>query len=144
MTFAIHVPSLPKVPLERCDDSERKIGRRCWDLHAVQAALSQQKLSLYLTANAQEQASSQLNWNLKQVRGFLESLTLTRYNSSEWCLPPTNGNKFGPLVADSYLMGYDKIFMRENQSRVPYTYFKFAVQETTNAVLILSCHPSQF
>lgn len=77
------------------------------------------ELSLQLTVKAQAEMATELNWSAGQLNGFFQCLSLGRYNDSEWCLPPNDGNKFGPLAADSYLMGFDKIKLIENQARRP-------------------------
>jgi len=144
MTYSTHTPQLPAQPLSLCSDVERKIGSRCWDLKAVQSAVSSNELSLNLSFTASEQIVSELNWTSSQVVGFFQALHLGRYNDSEWCLPPSYGNKFGPLAADSYVMGFDRMKLVESQLRVPWVYIKFSVREKSKQILIFSCHPTRF
>lgn len=144
MTFALHQPLLPNVPLDQCSDRERKINQKCWDLAGVQAALAAKELRMFLSPTASAQIAVELAWSSQDVLAFFKSLPPYRYNDSEWCLPPANGNNFGPMPADSYLMGFDRISGAENQARQPYVYIKFSIREKTKAILVLTCHPSQY
>jgi len=144
MTFALHQPFLPNVPLDQCSDRERKIDQKCWDLAGVQAALATNDLRMLLSSTASLQINDELAWSFQDVLTFFKSLPSYRYNDSEWCIPPANSNKFGPMPADSYLMGFDRIRGQENQVRKPYIYIKFSIREKAKIVLVLSCHPSRY
>jgi hypothetical protein len=48
------------------------------------------------------------------------------------------------MAADSYVMGFDRIQVKENQNRQPYVYVKFTVREKTQKILVFSLHPSRF
>ncbi len=144
MALALHYPTPPHThDLDECKDHERKIIPRCWDLAAVQAALDSSHLSIQLSTTASEDVATELRWDRNDIRNFFLCLGSHRYNDSEWCLPPKHGNKFAPMAADSYVMGFDRIKVEENQSRQPYVYVKFTVSEKTNKILVFSLHPSR-
>jgi hypothetical protein len=144
MTFALHQPILPNVPLDQCSDKERKINQRCWNIAGVQAALAADEMRLVLSSTASTQIAIELAWSMQNVYAFFKVLAPYRYYDSEWCRPPAHGNKFGPMPADSYLMGFDRISGAENQLRQPYIYIKFSIREKAKTVLVLTCHPSRY
>lgn len=145
MALALHSPTPPDIgELEQCRDHERKITPRCWNLAAVQAALASSHLSIQLSPTATEDVAAELRWDRHDIRNFFLCLGSHRYNDSEWCLPPEHGNRFAPIAADSYVMGFDRIQVKENQNRQPYVYVKFTVREKTQKILVFSLHPSRF
>lgn len=118
MTFALWTPPKPVVPIDAgSTDEERLIERRCWDLAAIQRALLAGSLSV-------------------------NCLEKRHYKNSQWCLPPADGNQFGPLPADAYLMGFNRMKVQENPRLEPHVYIKFAVREAVGQVLVFSLHPS--
>jgi hypothetical protein len=143
MTYSLQQPPLPKVPLEHCTDEERKISGKCWDLKKVQEGLNAGTLTLSLTTKASTDAALELRWRSADAVNFLKCLEARHYNGSEWCAPPKDGNKFGPLPADSYLMGFDRLSCAESPKRQPYVYMKFAVREDVREVLVFSLHPTR-
>lgn len=145
MALALHYPTPPRIhELDGRENHERKITPRCWDLAAVQAALRSSHLSIQLSTTASEDVSTELRWDGNDIKNFFLCLGAHRYNDSEWCLPPEHGNRFAPMAADSYLMGFDRIKAEENQNRQPYVYMKFTVREKSGKILVFSLHPSRF
>lgn len=142
MPILLHQPDPPPVPLEQCSDAERRIGRKCWGLEELQQEVSAGRMRIVLTTTAAEDAGVELQWCQADVEAFFLALSAHRYESSEWCLPPQHGNQWGPIAADAYAMGYDRIKEVENQQRRPYIYIKFAVRN--RSVLVFSLHPSRF
>ena len=140
MSYSLQTPSLPKVPLSSCTDEERKIQGKCWDLKAVQKDLQAGKLQILLTTKAVAEASKELRWSQVDVLNFFLCLETRHYQSSQWCLPPNDGQFSGKFAADAYVMGYDRVNKVENPNRQPHVYLKFAVLKTT--VLIFSFHPN--
>jgi hypothetical protein len=144
MTFALHKPILPHVLLDQCSDQERKIHPKCWDLAGVQAALASNALQFDFSTTATMQINTELSWTMSNVSAFFKALAPCWYRDSEWCLPPTHGNKAGPMEADSYVMGFDKMKGVENYLRQPHVYIKFSIREKAKKVLVLTCHPSRY
>ena len=140
MSYSLQTPPLPKVPLSQCADEERKIQGKCWDLKAVQKDLQANKLQILLTTKAVAEASKELRWSQVDFLNFFLCLETRHYQSSQWCLPPKDGQFSGEFAADAYLMGFDRLKKVENSNRQPHVYLKFAVLKTT--VLIFSFHPS--
>lgn len=142
MTYALWTPSTPVVPMDLgMTDEERLIERRCWDLPAIQQALLSESLSVELTSTAAADAA-QMGWRVRDVVHFLGCLQRRHYNNSQWCLPPADGNRFAPLPADAYLMGFNRMKVQENPRFEPHIYIKFAVREVAGMVLVFSLHPS--
>lgn len=142
MTFALWTPPNPVVPLGAgSTDEERFIERRCWDLAAIQQALLAGSLSVELTSTAAFDAA-QMGWRVRDVCNFFSCLEKRHYKNSQWCFPPADGNRFGPLPADAYLMGFNRMKMQENPRLEPHVYIKFAVREAVGQVLVFSLHPS--
>jgi len=145
MAFALHNPTPPhSIELNERNDHERKITSKCWNLAAVQAALESSLLSIKLSTTASADVAAELRWDQNDIRKFLLCLGPHRYKDSEWCLPPEHGNRFKPMAADSYVMGFDRIKEEENQLRQPYIYVKFTVREKASVILVFSLHPSRF
>lgn len=145
MKLALHYPTAPSAcELGGLKDHERKITPRCWDLAAVQGALRLSHLSILLSTTASEDVSTELRWDRNDIKNFFLCLGGHRYNDSEWCLPPAYGNRFAPMAADSYLMGFDRIKAKENQNRLPYVYMKFTVREKSGVIFVFSLHPARF
>ena len=143
MTYSLQQPPLPMVSLEHCTDEERKIVGKCWGLKEVQKALEEGKLTLRLTTKASNEAALELRWRSADAVNFLKCLEVHHYNGSEWCLPPKDGNKFEPVAADSYLMGFDRMSCVESPRRQPYVYMKFAIREVVGEVIVFSLHPTR-
>lgn len=142
MTYALWTPPAPVVPIDGgSTDEERLIERKCWDLAAIQQALLAESLSIELTSTATLDAS-QMGWRVRDVRNFLGCLEKRHFKNSQWCLPPVDGNRFEPLPADAYLMGFNRMKVQENPRLEPHIYIKFAVQEGTSRVLVFSLHLS--
>lgn len=143
MTFALWTPTPPHVPLEDCTDAERKIARKCWDLHAVQRALADQTLRVLLTTSAQTAVRDELAWDAGDVAGFINCLSAARYLDSEWCLPSGHNGRFAPMAADSYCMGYNRFKGVENQRTSPWVYVKFTIRIGSMTMLVFSAHPER-
>lgn len=142
MSFSLWGPPLPVVPLSPFStDEERLIERKCWDLAAVQQALSDGSLSIELTTTAAADAG-QLGYRSTEVALFLKSLKPYHYINSQWCVPPADGNRFQPIQSDAYKMGFNRIKGVENTRLEPHLYIKWAVREKVAEVVVFSFHQS--
>ncbi len=142
MTFALWTPPKPVLPVNSAStDEERLIERKCWDLVAIQQAVLAGSLFVELTSAATLDASK-LGWRMADVLHFLGCLEKRHYKNSQWCLPPAHGNRFEPLPADAYLMGFNRTKMQENPRFEPHIYIKFGVRENAGKVLVFSLHAS--
>jgi len=143
VTFSLWTPPALLKPIEDCDDVERKIAGKCWDLAGVQAALASQALNVTLSASAQATMQVELAWDSSDLVGFFRCLHPARYRDSEWCLPKGHNGKFPALAADTYCMGYSRLKGEENQKTHPWVYMKFTVREKASTVLVYSVHPER-
>lgn len=138
----VYTPQLPSKPLDQCSDAERKIPQRCWDLRAVQERVEDGRYRFVFNASASKTMAMDLNWDVRDFKGFFQTLYPARFNDAEWVY--SGGEKGVALKADSYLMGYDRFKGVENQKLSPWVYAKYTVKEPTNVVLVLSVHPSRY
>lgn len=143
MTYALWTPPLPVVPImDGSTDEERLIKGRCWDLPAVQQAVSAGSLSIELTTTASD-GLTHLGWRLRDVTSFFLALKPSyHYINSQWCLPPADGNHYQALPADAYEMGFNRIQGVENYRFEPHIYMKWAVREAVSEVVVFSFHQS--
>lgn len=142
MFFSLWDPPIPVVPLSSFStDEERLIERKCWDLVAVQQALSDGSLSIQLTTTAEADAL-QMGWCSSDVVSFFKTLKPYHFINSQWCVPPANGNRFIPLQSDAYEMGFNRMQGVENPRLEPYLYIKWGVREKVAVVIVFSFHQS--
>lgn len=142
MAFSLWDPPLPVVPFSSYStDAERLIDGKCWDLAAVQQALSAGLLSMELTTTAAADAL-ELGWRSQDVALFLKSLKPYHFINSQWCVPPADGNRFKPLQSDAYQMGFNRIKGVENPLFEPYLYIKWGVRVKVAVVVVFSFHQS--
>jgi hypothetical protein len=142
MVFALWTPPLPVVPVDSdSTDDERLIARKCWNLAEVQEALLDGRLEVELTSAASSDAEL-LGWRLSDVVRFLGCLEKRHFKNSQWCLPPADGNRHGPLPADAYVMGFNRLKALENPRFEPHVYIKFTVRERVGQVQVFSLHQS--
>lgn len=144
VTYALWHPSRPALPLEQCSDKERYISATCWNLQAVQQALTTDRLNLTISTGASATMSQELHWGPNDVRSFMQCLHKGRYEGSEWCLPSNHKNKNAAYAADVYVMGFNRFKCIENQKIAPWTYLKFSIINDNKNILILSAHPSDY
>lgn len=142
MVFALWDPPLHVVPVDSgSSDEERLIAGKCWNLAEVQQALLDGSLEVALTSAASSDAIF-LGWRVSDVVRFLGCLQKHHYINSQWCVPPMDGNRHGPLPADAYVMGFNRLKAVENPRFEPHMYIKFAVREKIGQVLVFSLHQS--
>jgi hypothetical protein len=124
-----------------CDVS-RHIPLRCWDLAAVQSALSSREMRIARSPSADHDMRWELDWTAADARGFVLALGPHCYHASEWCLPANHQGKFSPMPADAYRMGYSKVDQVEAPQREPWVYFKFSIieQQVGYVLYVLSAH----
>ena len=142
MSFANFDPPPLKIPIRECNDDERKIHRKCWNLDEVQAAVASGELTVELTTSAQETMFNELRLTGEQLLDFIKCLHKARYHASEWCLP-SDRPKAVEKAADAYCMGFNRFKGVENQAAKPWIYFKFTVQAKTLKLLVFSMHPER-
>lgn len=142
MVFALWYPPLPVVPVDSGSTyEERLIAQKCWNLVEVQQALLDGRLEVELTSAASSDAIL-LGWRVSDVLRFLGCLQKHHYRNSQWCVPPMDGNRHGPLPADAYVMGFNRLKALENPRFEPHMYIKFAVREKVGQVQVFSLHQS--
>lgn len=140
MTFTLHAPQQPAIPLAQCTDLQRKIvgAGPCWDLEAAKTAVSGRSLKFAISPRAGEDISTELKWELRHARDFFLSLESGFYKDSEWVVPPPQG-----IPADTYLMSFSGLNLVKH-SNPGNVYFKFSVREKSGVIYVHSCHPARF
>lgn len=142
MSFELWTPPPLETSILECtEDRQRKINGKCWDLAKIQGALADGELRIVFSGKAQAQMIEELLWSDEDLIQFINCLHKARYNDSEWCLP-SNNPKVSPMMADSYVMGFNRFKGEENQAAEPWIYFKFTIKEKTMTLLVFSLHHS--
>lgn len=137
---------MPAPPKDKFEE-RIEVGGPYWNLRAIQSALTDEVLEVFVTPSAEEDLRDDLRFGDEELDSFLQTLHVgcCQARSSQWCLEPmsasssVNDDRIQRL-ADVYLMGFNKMTGKEQPRAHPRVYIKLAVSAEPPLLIIYSAH----